>query len=842
MARISFTFKSTVGTNASTTGSFLQAGSANIGVDNSSALKSDGYTIPPTTPAGSSVFSAVATDYDTVQLSWAITTALVDPSSIGETPQAVSLSLCYSPFGPPQTLADGKELATIDANNSISTLPHSGLTGGSWAYYSLFVKYSSTNSRSWYEKLGSTEELIPFNYGSTDMLYRRIPLHYRLQDEQIGITNPTGSFPERTDIAMAGPLYRMLDVFGWDIDILRTTVDYVMQQKDPHVANSDMLKNLALEIGVPLDIESLGAANLRNVLTDFSYLTQNEGLPTGVQEYVTAVSGCNTNITFNRSNLFSATQKAMSSVAVTTNGSTAPATGQWLLQYGTTGTPTLTCASVSTFTGKNIVTPTTALRITYSSGTGMQVACLKTKIQKVSQASNMYLDFGATYGSVTGASVLGWALSTTVQAASVVAYSITTGASSSAINFIPTQTGGSKSVYEQPVYLGTPGNGTLTTTDMYLHMWVAMNATNESVFIVPNSINTLNNYPYYIDVESQKLNLVRDPQFTNGVSISAASATVADKYWRAYTATGTEVANATNRVLTLANTLPTTGASISSTSYNSTFATSFYNTSTPHGFSTGDTVVVTGITPSSWDRTATITVNSSTQFYFSVFNGSTGGAYSSGGTATVIATSGILTTNITNDGTNYNHTPLLRGINYYFSIDDINNNIYKVTLQNDDGTIVVAQATTVYRKDALTLGFRKYWQLTVPNTEPWYPLNSYKYSIHIWATVTNSISMVVTKPLFEPYAPGEYFDGNYENGGWLGGSDGGVGAINSNADYRWGNATAHTNFSYYTSDYNRAVNNVQQVIDNIVPATEYTTALASLRFNRIPGYLAAGQP
>ena len=841
MARISFTFKNNVGTNASTTGSFLQAGSANLGTDDSSALRADGYTIPPSAPASSSSFSAIATDYDTVQLSWAITTTLVDPSSlVGDTPQAVSLALSYSPFGPPQTLLNGQTLETITANNSISTLPHHGLTGGAWAYYSLFVKYSSATGRSWYERLGSTEELVPFNYGSTDMLYRRIPLHYRLQDEQIGITNPFGSFPERTDIAMAGPLYRMLDVFGWDIDTIRTTVDYVMQQKDPRVANSNMLKNLALEVGLPLDIESLGAANLRNVLTDFSYLTQNEGLPTGVQEYVTAVSGCNTNITFNRSNLFSATQKAMSSVAVTTNGSSAPATGQWLLQHGTTGTPTLTCASVGTFTGKNIVTPTTALRITYSSGTGMQVACLKTKIQNVSQASNMYLDFGATYGSVTGASVLGWALSTTVQAASVVAFTTSTGTASSATSFIPTPTNGSTSVYEQPVYLGTPGNGTLTTTDMYLHMWVAMDANSESVFIVPNSINTLNNYPYYIDVESQKLNLVRDPQFANGVSTSAASSTVADKYWRADTGAGTVNINVTNRVLTLTNTLPT-GASISSASFSSFYATTTYNTATPHGFATGDTVAVTGVTPSAYNHTSQVVVSSATQFFFIYFVA--GVVYSSGGTATATATSGILTTNITNDGTNYNHTPLLRGINYYFSIDDINNNIYKVTLQNDDGTIVVAQATTVYRKDALTLGFRKYWQLTVPNTEPWYPLNSYKYSIHIWATVTNSIPMVVvTKPLFEPYAPGEYFDGNYENGGWLGGSDGGVGAINSNADYRWCNATAHTNFSYYTSDYNRSVNNVQQVIDNIVPATEYTTALASLRFNRIPGYLAAGQP
>lgn len=73
---------------------------------------------------------------------------------------------------------------------------------------------------------------------------------------------------------------------------------------------------------------------------------------------------------------------------------------------------------------------------------------------------------------------------------------------------------------------------------------------------------------------------------------------------------------------------------ISNATYQSGFATTTYLTSTPHGFATGDTVAVTGSTPSSWNRTATITVTNSTQFFFSLFNGSTGGAYSSGGTAT----------------------------------------------------------------------------------------------------------------------------------------------------------------------------------------------------------------
>jgi len=90
---------------------------------------------------------------------------------------------------------------------------------------------------------------------------------------------------------------------------------------------------------------------------------------------------------------------------------------------------------------------------------------------------------------------------------------------------------------------------------------------------------------------------------------------------------------------------------ISAASYFSGYGTSSYTTTTPHYFNTGDTVAVTGITPSSWNRTATITVLDSTQFYFTLFNGSTGGAYSSGGTAL-----GPPSTNLASSSNTFNHS------------------------------------------------------------------------------------------------------------------------------------------------------------------------------------------
>jgi hypothetical protein len=73
---------------------------------------------------------------------------------------------------------------------------------------------------------------------------------------------------------------------------------------------------------------------------------------------------------------------------------------------------------------------------------------------------------------------------------------------------------------------------------------------------------------------------------------------------------------------------------ISGAIYGAAYGLTLYTTTTAHGFATGEVVTVAGVTPSSFNRTAEVNVFTSTQFYFTLFDGSTGGAYSSGGTAT----------------------------------------------------------------------------------------------------------------------------------------------------------------------------------------------------------------
>lgn len=88
-----------------------------------------------------------------------------------------------------------------------------------------------------------------------------------------------------------------------------------------------------------------------------------------------------------------------------------------------------------------------------------------------------------------------------------------------------------------------------------------------------------------------------------------------------------------NAPITVSALLSIDSPAISNASYSSLYGTTNYSTITPHGFSNGDTVQVTGMTPSSFNRTATVYVGSATQFYFTLFNGSTGGPYISGGIA-----------------------------------------------------------------------------------------------------------------------------------------------------------------------------------------------------------------
>lgn len=97
-------------------------------------------------------------------------------------------------------------------------------------------------------------------------------------------------------------------------------------------------------------------------------------------------------------------------------------------------------------------------------------------------------------------------------------------------------------------------------------------------------------------------------------------------------------------------------ATISSTSYSPNTNSQTYTTSTAHGFTSGKTIAITGITPSSYNQTGVISVDNPTQFTLASFNGNPKSAlvnntttYTSSGTS--IATAATYT-GVTQSATN----------------------------------------------------------------------------------------------------------------------------------------------------------------------------------------------
>jgi hypothetical protein len=78
-------------------------------------------------------------------------------------------------------------------------------------------------------------------------------------------------------VSNVGPLYRFLSIFGFEMDRIRTIIDYIETSKDPRIADSEALTALAYETGVNLFSSYLGAERLRNIINDIGYFSRSKG-------------------------------------------------------------------------------------------------------------------------------------------------------------------------------------------------------------------------------------------------------------------------------------------------------------------------------------------------------------------------------------------------------------------------------------------------------------------------------------------------------------------------------------------------------------------------------------
>lgn len=272
MALTSFTIrKTTVGF-----GSSLRKASVD---DNS--LRADGVLTSGIQAIGDNEFSANIISDGVVRLSWTLSEALVDESTISTGTDPTQLVIVSSTRGEPITIDDGTILTRVYFNTTDTFYDDTPIIQeGRWVYYTLFVRYSDGTDH-WYSSAGSLYIQIPKAYNSTQDLWRRIPEYYRELDYQ-----------QEPLVSGNGPLYTFLDLIGDEVDRTRTLIDTIALSNDPEIAVTPALEQLAIETGLEIGINDLGTSKARSLLSSIGYLRQRKGTIGSILSYISSLTGC----------------------------------------------------------------------------------------------------------------------------------------------------------------------------------------------------------------------------------------------------------------------------------------------------------------------------------------------------------------------------------------------------------------------------------------------------------------------------------------------------------------------------------------------------------------------
>jgi hypothetical protein len=277
-----------------------------------SALRGDGYIPPAVALSGSteSTFSANIIDVQRVttirdgreyysyrsrfDLEWELSQELNAPATPGSFPALatpVEFVIVASQYGEPITVLDGTTVQRYNYtsySNSYSYYtddPFLNVKPGDWVYFSIFFQYQQQVTGidlSWYERLATLSVQIPFLHNSKDSLWSKIPEYYRQKDNEL-------ADPFYQD---QGPLYRFLDLFGWEMDRTRSLIDSVITAKDPLISHSSTIEQLCQTFGTEINTTALGTAKARALLSNIGYLRQRKGTYGCAIAYINALTGC----------------------------------------------------------------------------------------------------------------------------------------------------------------------------------------------------------------------------------------------------------------------------------------------------------------------------------------------------------------------------------------------------------------------------------------------------------------------------------------------------------------------------------------------------------------------
>jgi hypothetical protein len=295
MAFTSFILRSTLSTDGSALRrtNLNQDGSNPAGtgpVVSDSGLRADGFVPPIPASYLESFFSAEVYERGKIELEWRLGVSIVDePLTTDYEPVEILIRAANS--GEPVTAKDGFEVVRVTYENYTEaytdsfSLNRPYIGAGKWAYYSMFVKYQDSSGQAFYEKVAELSVQTPYDFGSTADLWKRIPTYYRELDNTYALTTPDYPYVD-------GPLYRYIDLFGWELDKVRTTIFDTMRINDPQVVHSSAIDALANQVGVDITRTALGTTKLRALLNNIGFLRRSKGTINSIEAYITALSGC----------------------------------------------------------------------------------------------------------------------------------------------------------------------------------------------------------------------------------------------------------------------------------------------------------------------------------------------------------------------------------------------------------------------------------------------------------------------------------------------------------------------------------------------------------------------
>jgi len=259
------------------------------------ALRADGFIAATGELVVNATFTATAVDYATINLEWS-QFGMNNPSENGSGESGIyEIVVVYGKNGAPETVADGVVIKAQQYDDIVWAVEHHDLPQGRWAYYSLFLHWNQNGTGptgvSWYERVATLQELVPYNHGSTDKLWKRIPEYLRSSDTSGADIDPYNQGQ--------GQFRRFISIFGFEMDRTQTLIDAVMTGYDPSLNESTSISHLTNMLGLEITPEEIGTSRIRQIIQDIGYYRLRKGTIEAAAQYITALSGCQVDVVEN---------------------------------------------------------------------------------------------------------------------------------------------------------------------------------------------------------------------------------------------------------------------------------------------------------------------------------------------------------------------------------------------------------------------------------------------------------------------------------------------------------------------------------------------------------------